>query len=177
MVSVFFLSFVFFFFFLSGFPLPLFDCRLLNAFILSLPAQTVVFGMTLTALMERDNLEVPRVVEQCIAEIERRGMTEEGIYRLSGSSLGIQELKQAYDSSSEGVDLSKPQWHDINLISGTLKLFFRELADPVISFEFYSQFMEALGQYFPPLFFGKVINERCLLMLQVSRITMKNCGG
>ena len=107
--------------------------------------KTVVFGMTLPVLMERDNILVPLIVEQCIAEVEKRGMTEEGIYRLSGNAVGIQELKHLYDTTSEGVDLTKPQWNDINLITGTLKLFLRELHDPVIPYQSYSQFMDAIG--------------------------------
>ena len=108
--------------------------------------------MSLPVLMERDNILVPLIVEQCLAEVERRGMTEEGIYRLSGNAVGIQELKHIYDTTSEGVDLTKPQWYDINLITGTLKLFLRELHDSVIPAQSYTQFIDALGIFFSVLF-------------------------
>ena len=102
--------------------------------------------MSLPLLAERDGILVPLIVEQCIAEIERRGMLEEGIYRLSGAVASIHDLKQAYDTSSEGVDLSAPQWRDINVVSGTLKLFFRELHDAVIPPQSYLAFIEAVGK-------------------------------
>lgn len=42
---------------------------------------------------------VPHVVRSCIGEVERRGMDEVGIYRVSGAALDIGTLKAAFDSS------------------------------------------------------------------------------
>jgi len=103
------------------------------------------FGLTLQEMFERDGDLVPLLVDHCITEVEKRGLNEEGIYRLSGSTATIQELKAAYDSAAENVDLSKPQWRDINVIIGTLKLFFRELKEPVIPFSAYNTFIDALA--------------------------------
>ncbi len=58
-----------------------------------------MFGATLQELYERTGKLIPVVVEQCIEEVERRGMTEVGIYRLSGSSTAIQELRHQYNIS------------------------------------------------------------------------------
>lgn len=39
------------------------------------------------------------MVRCCVEEVERRGMDEEGIYRVSGGALNISTLKAAFDSS------------------------------------------------------------------------------
>lgn len=50
-------------------------------------------------LARRERSKVPLIVRQCVEEIERRGMEEVGIYRVSGVATDIQALKAAFDSS------------------------------------------------------------------------------
>lgn len=47
----------------------------------------------------RERSKVPYIVRQCLEEIERRGMEEVGIYRVSGVATDIQALKTAFDTS------------------------------------------------------------------------------
>lgn len=42
-------------------------------------------------------LEVPSVVTECVAEVEARGLTSEGIYRVPGSQEQIEALKLAFE--------------------------------------------------------------------------------
>lgn len=42
---------------------------------------------------------MPYIVRQCLEEIERRGLEEVGIYRVSGGATDIQALKTAFDTS------------------------------------------------------------------------------
>lgn len=44
---------------------------------------------------------MPHVVRCCVEEVERRGMDEVGIYRISGATNDIAELKTAFDSSKK----------------------------------------------------------------------------
>lgn len=74
-----------------------------------------------SVLLRRERSKVPLIVRQCVEEIERRGMEEVGIYRVSGVATDIQALKAAFDSSeldlvlsfrpasSEDTDLFLPQ--------------------------------------------------------------------
>lgn len=50
-------------------------------------------------LARRERSKIPLIVRQCVEEIERRGMDEVGIYRVSGVATDIQALKAAFDSS------------------------------------------------------------------------------
>lgn len=47
----------------------------------------------------RERSKVPYIVRQCIEEVEKRGIDEVGIYRISGVATDIQALKAAFDSS------------------------------------------------------------------------------
>lgn len=51
----------------------------------------------------RERSKVPLIVRQCVEEIERRGMDEVGIYRVSGVATDILALKAAFDSSEFSV--------------------------------------------------------------------------
>lgn len=50
-------------------------------------------------LIRRERSKVPYIVRQCIEEVEKRGIDEVGIYRISGVATDIQALKAAFDSS------------------------------------------------------------------------------
>lgn len=47
----------------------------------------------------RERSKVPYIVRQCIEEVEKRGIDEVGIYRISGVATDIQALKAAFDTS------------------------------------------------------------------------------
>ena len=49
--------------------------------------------------LRRERSKVPYIVRQCVEEVERRGMEEVGIYRVSGVATDIQALKAAFDAS------------------------------------------------------------------------------
>lgn len=47
----------------------------------------------------RERSKVPYIVRQCIEEVEKRGIEEVGIYRISGVATDIQALKAVFDAS------------------------------------------------------------------------------
>jgi hypothetical protein len=48
----------------------------------------------------------------------------------------------------EAVDVQSTEWSsDINVVSGALKLWFRELPEPVLTFGLYDAFIEAARKY------------------------------
>ncbi|XP_076807372.1 rho GTPase-activating protein 12-like isoform X4 [Clavelina lepadiformis] len=101
-----------------------------------------VFGCRLDKLCEKENTTVPSFIKLCVEEVERRGLDIDGIYRVSGNLSHIQKLRFMIDRD-EAVDLSEPQWEDIHLITGALKMFLRELPEPVIPFNFFDKFVAA----------------------------------
>ncbi|KAK4239158.1 hypothetical protein C8A03DRAFT_43177 [Achaetomium macrosporum] len=106
-----------------------------------------MFGVSLSALYERDGLAVPMVVYQCIQAVDLFGLNVVGIYRLSGSVPHVNKLKQLFDtdSRSSNLDFRNPEnfFHDVNSVAGLLKQFFRDLPEPLMTRENYSAFIEA----------------------------------
>ncbi|GAA5850966.1 hypothetical protein JCM3766R1_003960 [Sporobolomyces carnicolor] len=101
------------------------------------------FGVDLGEQMMRDAVETPRVLEKCAEAIERHGLDSMGIYRLSGTTSRVQRLKLALDRDLEGTDLlSEENLSDINDIAAVLKLWFRELPEPLLTWELYHQFID-----------------------------------
>jgi hypothetical protein len=60
-------------------------------------AGTGTFGVDLAAQMARDNVDVPPVMEKCCGAIERHGLTAQGIYRVSGTKIKIEQLRALLD--------------------------------------------------------------------------------
>ncbi|XP_073901743.1 rho GTPase-activating protein 27 isoform X4 [Castor canadensis] len=102
-----------------------------------------VFGCALAALCERERSPVPRFVQQCIRTVEARGLDIDGLYRISGNLATIQKLRYKVDHD-ERLDLDDGRWEDVHVITGALKLFFRELPEPLFPFSHFSQFIAAI---------------------------------
>lgn len=47
----------------------------------------------------REKRDIPFIITSCIREVERRGMLEVGIYRVSGSASDLARLKKAFETS------------------------------------------------------------------------------
>ncbi|XP_014845771.1 PREDICTED: rho GTPase-activating protein 12-like isoform X1 [Poecilia mexicana] len=102
-----------------------------------------VFGCHLDVLCHRENSIVPKFVEKCIKTVERRGLDVDGIYRVSGNLAVIQRLRHKADHE-EHLDLEDGQWEEIHVITGALKLFFRELPEPLFPFCCFDKFIAAI---------------------------------
>ncbi|XP_058634934.1 rho GTPase-activating protein 12 isoform X2 [Onychostoma macrolepis] len=101
-----------------------------------------VFGCALELLCEREKSSVPQFVRKCTDAVERRGLETDGIYRVSGNLAVIQKLRFAVNH--ERLDLDDPQWDDIHVITGALKLFFRELSEPLVPYGFFHDIIETV---------------------------------
>ncbi|XP_067458863.1 rho GTPase-activating protein 15 isoform X2 [Thunnus thynnus] len=102
-----------------------------------------VFGCNLLTLCEREGTTVPRFVQICLDAVDKRGLEADGIYRVSGNLATIQKLRFIVDQE-EDLDLDHSQWEDIHVVTGALKMFFRELPEPLFPFKFFQPFVEAV---------------------------------
>ncbi|XP_057685437.1 N-chimaerin isoform X3 [Corythoichthys intestinalis] len=102
-----------------------------------------VYSCDLTTLVKAHNTKRPMVVDMCIQEIEARGLQSEGLYRISGFSELVEDVKLAFDRDGERADISSSVYEDINIITGALKLYFRELPIPLITYDAYPRFIES----------------------------------
>ncbi|XP_038645878.1 rho GTPase-activating protein 15-like isoform X2 [Scyliorhinus canicula] len=102
-----------------------------------------VFGCHLATLCIREGATVPRFVKLCIEAVEKRGLDADGIYRVSGNLATIQKLRFVVDHE-EKLNLDDSQWEDIHVVTGALKMFFRELPEPLFPYSFFDQFVDAI---------------------------------
>ncbi|KAF9244101.1 Rho GTPase activation protein [Melanogaster broomeanus] len=102
------------------------------------------FGVDLREQMLRDSVEIPPILEKCCAAIEKYGLYSQGIYRISGMARKVNSLKERLDKDLESVDLDSDEWtSDINNVTSVLKLWFRELPDPLLTLNLHQGFIDA----------------------------------
>ncbi|KAJ8403868.1 hypothetical protein AAFF_G00347360 [Aldrovandia affinis] len=124
--------------------------------------QSGVFGVKISVVTKRECSKVPFVIRQCIEEVEKRGIEEVGIYRISGVATDIQTLKAVFNTNS-GKDFSAMLSNmDINAIAGTLKLYFRELPEALLTDRLYLDFLEGIALSDP------AAKESCMMHLLCS---------
>ncbi|XP_026977806.1 rho GTPase-activating protein 12 isoform X4 [Sagmatias obliquidens] len=104
-----------------------------------------VFGANLANLCQRENGTVPKFVKLCIEHVEQHGLDVDGIYRVSGNLAVIQKLRFTVNHD-EKLDLKDSKWEDIHVITGALKMFFRELPEPLFTFNHFNDFVNAIKQ-------------------------------
>ncbi|XP_075753639.1 unconventional myosin-IXa isoform X4 [Pelodiscus sinensis] len=99
------------------------------------------FGVELSRLTSEERA-VPLVMEKLINYIEMHGLYTEGIYRKSGSTNKIKELRQGLDTDLENVNLDD---YNIHVIASVFKQWLRDLPNPLMTFELYEEFLRAMG--------------------------------
>uniref|UniRef100_A0A8C2GR68 Rho GTPase activating protein 12b n=1 Tax=Cyprinus carpio TaxID=7962 RepID=A0A8C2GR68_CYPCA len=102
-----------------------------------------VFGCSLTALCQREGTSVPHFVKMCIEHVENTGLNVDGLYRVSGNLAVIQKLRFAVNHD-EKVNLEDNKWEDIHVTTGALKMYFRELPEPLFTYASFNDFVEAI---------------------------------
>lgn len=88
-----------------------------------------------------DGPMVPGLIVHCINEIETRGLSEEGIYRVSGSERDIKALKERF---LRGKSIPPLNNIDIHVICGCVKDFLRSLREPLIPTNLWKNFSNAV---------------------------------
>uniref|UniRef100_A0A670JTP9 Myosin IXA n=1 Tax=Podarcis muralis TaxID=64176 RepID=A0A670JTP9_PODMU len=99
------------------------------------------FGVELSRLTSEERT-VPLVFEKLTSYIEMHALYTEGIYRKSGSTNKIKELRQGLDTDIESVNLDD---YNIHVIASVFKQWLRDLPNPLMTFEFYEEFLRAMG--------------------------------
>ena len=51
----------------------------------------------------RESVRIPLIVTTCVTEVERRGLRDVGIYRVSGLSSEVSRLKKAFEKSTSPI--------------------------------------------------------------------------
>ncbi|KAF6197913.1 hypothetical protein GE061_007655 [Apolygus lucorum] len=100
-------------------------------------------------ILKGDTLNIPTIVRRCVEEVERRGLDIIGLYRLCGSATKKRILREAFERSPRTVDLSSDNVPDINVITGVLKDYLRELPEPLVTKCLYQMLADAVSVCLP----------------------------
>jgi len=104
------------------------------------PFSHTVFGVTLDEIMEKQaeqgsQLLVPQIVVTLSEEIRRLGgMKAEGIFRVPGDTEQVYSLRIQLDKGNYEVNVDDP-----NTPASLLKLWLRELEEPLVPVDFYDE--------------------------------------
>ncbi|CAG0884276.1 unnamed protein product [Darwinula stevensoni] len=103
--------------------------------------QPKLFGGSLEEYLEATEEEIPLIMKSCIRVINLYGLHHQGVFRVSGSQVEIQHFKEAFERGEDPlVDISDAS--DINSVAGVLKLYLRQLREPLFPIVFFDQLME-----------------------------------
>ncbi|XP_066555235.1 rho GTPase-activating protein 31 isoform X2 [Amia ocellicauda] len=102
------------------------------------------FGCDLTEYLQTSGQDVPHVLKSCAEFIEEHGIVD-GIYRLSGITSNIQRLRQEF-GTDPCPDLTREVYlQDIHCVGSLCKLYFRELPNPLLTYDLYKKFTDAVS--------------------------------
>ncbi|XP_036912562.1 rho GTPase-activating protein 22 isoform X1 [Sturnira hondurensis] len=101
-----------------------------------------VFGQRLEDTVHHEQKYGPRLapmlVEQCVDFIRERGLTEEGLFRMPGQANLVRDLQDSFDCGEKPLFDSTT---DVHTVASLLKLYLRELPEPLVPFARYEDFL------------------------------------
>ncbi|CAF0786571.1 unnamed protein product [Adineta ricciae] len=105
-----------------------------------------VFGKSIDTLLSTPNGcvdGIPRLIVKCIEMVDRDGLKETGIYRVCCVTSDLQKLRNQFDRHyHRGEELLAEK--NVHVAANLLKLFFRELPEPLFTSALYTQFIHAI---------------------------------
>ncbi|KAL9698684.1 hypothetical protein quinque_002125 [Culex quinquefasciatus] len=99
-----------------------------------------IFGVSLGLAVERsrchDGVCLPLVVRDCIDYLQEHGLQSDQIYKVEAVKTKLQQLKKTYNNR----DGSFVNDFDVSTACGLLKLFLRELPEPILTTDLSTRF-------------------------------------
>merc|ERR1719410_2912122 len=103
---------------------------------------TGLFKASISQTTKKEKRAIPFIITSAVREVERRGISEVGIYRVSGSATDMARIRRAYESNPyEAEQLLKEC--DVHAVAGILKQYLRDLPECIFTSEAYTKFLEA----------------------------------
>lgn len=91
---------------------------------------------------------LPAVVHRCLEYLKAQdAWSEEGIFRLSGSSVVIKGLRDRFNNEGDFDFMADESYYDVHAVASLLKLYLRELPSSVLTRELHLDFLHVLGKH------------------------------
>jgi hypothetical protein len=105
-----------------------------------------LFGGTIEEYVEKTGQPIPQIILSCVRLVNLYGMHHQGIFRISGSQADINAYKVQFEQGVDPLD-GKLDGDDINTVAGLLKLYFRELKEPLFPRAIFDKLIECCQKY------------------------------
>ncbi|KAM9313141.1 SLIT-ROBO Rho GTPase-activating protein 1 isoform 2-T2 [Gastrophryne carolinensis] len=104
---------------------------------------TKLFNGDLETFIQESGQIIPLIVESCIRFINLYGLQHQGIFRVSGSQVEVNDIKNAFERGEDPLTDDQNN-HDINSVAGVLKLYFRGLENPLFPKERFNDLISSI---------------------------------
>lgn len=102
-----------------------------------------VYGQSLQSHLSQSQRQIAAPLQECVHMLLQTGMKEEGLFRLAAAASVVKRLKSSLDQGSvEHSEFSS----DPHAVAGALKSYLRELPEPLMTFDLYSDWFRAAGE-------------------------------
>uniref|UniRef100_A0A6Q2YPA6 SLIT-ROBO Rho GTPase-activating protein 1 n=1 Tax=Esox lucius TaxID=8010 RepID=A0A6Q2YPA6_ESOLU len=102
-----------------------------------------VLGYFLSVCWSDSGQAIPCVVESCIRFINLYGLQHQGIFRVSGSQMEINDIKNSFERGNDPLTDDENN-QDINSVAGVLKLYFRGLEKSLLPKERFNDLLSCV---------------------------------
>lgn len=100
------------------------------------------FGTSLQEHLSSTKREISYIIELCCCCLLEHGIYEEGLLRVGCASTKLRRMKHALEAQYVKVPLPL-EYQDPHVIGSILKLYLRELPEPLLTYKLYKDFVEA----------------------------------
>ncbi|XP_053171087.1 SLIT-ROBO Rho GTPase-activating protein 3 isoform X1 [Scomber japonicus] len=102
-----------------------------------------LFNGNMETFIKDSGQPIPLVVESCVRYINLYGLQQQGIFRVPGSQVEVNDIKNSYERGEDPL-IDDQNEHDINSVAGVLKLYFRGLENPLFPKERFLDFISTI---------------------------------
>ncbi|CAK6955557.1 SLIT-ROBO Rho GTPase-activating protein 3 isoform X1 [Scomber scombrus] len=102
-----------------------------------------LFNGNMETFIKDSGQPIPLVVESCVRYINLYGLQQQGIFRVPGSQVEVNDIKNSFERGEDPL-IDDQNEHDINSVAGVLKLYFRGLENPIFPKERFLDFISTI---------------------------------
>uniref|UniRef100_A0A8C4HT89 SLIT-ROBO Rho GTPase-activating protein 3 n=1 Tax=Dicentrarchus labrax TaxID=13489 RepID=A0A8C4HT89_DICLA len=104
-----------------------------------------LFNGNMETFIKDSGQPIPLVVESCVRYINLYGLQQQGIFRVPGSQVEVNDIKNSFERGEDPL-IDDQNEHDINSVAGVLKLYFRGLENPLFPKERFLDFISTISE-------------------------------
>eukprot|EP01121_Diplochlamys_sp_Union-15-3_P014368 TRINITY_DN4576_c0_g1_i2.p1 TRINITY_DN4576_c0_g1~~TRINITY_DN4576_c0_g1_i2.p1 ORF type:complete len:507 (+),score=68.89 TRINITY_DN4576_c0_g1_i2:483-2003(+) len=107
-----------------------------------------IYGYSLQELLSHDGVPgtVPIVLKLCIDFLREHALEVEGIFRIPGHQIDMEELAQIfYEAEAKALIGGISPAVDVHVVAELLKKILREMPEPLFTFELHQRFIDAIS--------------------------------